>query len=252
MPTYAQLQACNPQAFTEAGQTYQKMAQGFAKVQHAFSTATNVMSGNWAGAARDMVLKKAGHLFGGLRSSTEESGSTGQVLIALGAALATAQASLRAAVATAHGVGLVVTPDGSVFNPNPVYNHAGNAMLGPVRAMIAAAVAAATAADSSAAAKIGVLAGGKLISTFGASGGTGATAVEQVAAVASGQSRIDGPGSAAVIAARVAGAPDFGSMGPVVRDTIDEVIKPTGTIGGNSIQAWVRRHSGENSGGDGD
>ena len=70
-------------------------------------------------------------------------------------------------MATAHGVGLVVTPSGDVPNPNPVYNQAGNAMLGPVRAMIAAAVAGGTAADAAAAGRIGALAAGKLVTTFG-------------------------------------------------------------------------------------
>jgi hypothetical protein len=246
MPTYAQLLACNPHAFTEAGQTYQRMAQGFGKVQQTFSQGMKVLSGEvWTGAARDAVLKKGTHLDGGLQASGQETNATGQALIAFGVALQTARASLRTAVATAHGVGLIVTPDGNVFNPNPVYNHAGNAMLGPVRGMIAAAVTAGTTADTAAAGKIATLAAGKLIATFGSQAGKGGQVVQQIAAIATGQTKVDTPGSAAVIAARAAGAPDLGTMGPVVRDTIDEVIKPSGTIGGDSIQAWVRRHTQE-------
>ena len=244
MPTYAQLLACNPTAFTEAGQTYKRMAEGFGKVQQTFSQGMKLLSGqNWAGAARDAVIKKGTHLDGGLQASGQETNSTAQVLTPLGQALQTAQASLRTAIATAHGVGLIVTPDGNVFNPNPVYNQAGNAMLGPVRGMIAAAVAAGTAADTAAAGKIATLAAGKLIGTFGSQAGRGGQVVQQIASIATGQTKVDTPGSAAVIAARVAGAPDFGTMAPVVRDSIDEVIKPSGTIGGDSIQAWVRRHT---------
>jgi hypothetical protein len=243
MPTYAQLMACNPHAFTEAGQTYQRMAYGFGRAQQAFSAGMKVLSGSvWTGAGRDAVLKRATHLDGGLTASGDESHSTGQVLITLGQALATAQASLRAAVATAHGVGLIVTPDGTVFNPNPVYNQAGNAMLGPVRAMIAAAVTAGTAADAAATGRIATLAGGKLIATFGSQGGRGAAVVQQIAAVATGQSTVDSPGSAATIAARAAGLPEFGSMEPVVRTAIDKVVNPKGTIGGDSIEAWTERH----------
>jgi hypothetical protein len=246
VPTYAQLLACDPHAFTEAGQTYQRMAQGFGKVQQTFSQGMKVLSGEvWTGAARDAVLKKATHLDGGLQASGQETNSTGQALIALGQALQAAQASLRSAIATAHGVGLIVTPDGNVFNPNPVYNHAGNAMLGPVRAMIAAAVAAGTAADTAAAGKIATLAVGKLIATFGSQAGRGGAAVQQIAAVATGQTTVDSPGSAAVVAARAAGLPDFGTLGTVARDAIDKVVKPTGTIGGDSIQAWTERHRGQ-------
>jgi hypothetical protein len=246
MPTYAQLMACNPQAFTEAGQTYQRMAQSFGKVQQVFSAGMKVLSSDaWVGAARDAAMKTGTHLDGGLTASGQETNSTGQVLVTLGQALTAAQASLRSAVATAHGVGLIVTPDGNVVNPNPVYNHAGNAMLGPVRAMIAAGVAAGTAADSAAAGKIATLAAGKLVATFGSKGGRGGAVVQQIAAVATGQSTVDTPGSAAITAARAAGLPDFGTMGTVVRDAIDKVVGPTGTIGVDSIQAWTERHRGE-------
>jgi hypothetical protein len=183
MPSYAQLTTCNPQAFIEAGQTYQRMAAGFGRVRATFGTAMAVLDANWQGAAKDVVTGRGLHLDGGLAAGGQEADSTGTVLLTLGHALVTAQTSLRAAVATAHGVGLVVTPTGDVVNPDPVYNQPGNAMLGPVRAMIAAAVAAATAADAAAAGKIGALAAGKLIATFGSDGGK-AAAVAPTAAVA--------------------------------------------------------------------
>ena len=70
------------------------------------------------------------HLDGGLTASGQEADSTAQVLVTLGQALATAQTSLRAAVATARGVGLIVPPTGDVLNPAPVHNQAGNACWG--------------------------------------------------------------------------------------------------------------------------
>lgn len=241
MPSYAQLQACNPHAFVEAGQTYQRMAQGFARVRSAFQQGMAVLDGNWQGVAKQVMSARGKHLDGGLVASGQEADSTGQVLVTLGQALVAAQGSLRAAVATAHGVGLIVTPDGSVFNPNPVHNQAGNAMLGPVKAMIAAAVAAATAADTAAAGKIGVLAAGKLVTTFGSSGGTGATVVQEVAAVATGQTRVDSPSTAATLAARVAARADFGHLGEVERAVIDQVVAPTGIIGSEGLAAWTAR-----------
>ena len=117
-------------------------------------------------------------------------------------------------------------------------------MLGPVRAMIAAAVAAATAADAAAAGKIGALAAGKLIATFGAQGGSAATVVQEVAAVATGQSTVDGPGTAATIAARVAARADFGRLGPVEREVIDRVTAPSGIIGSEGLAEWTRRQQG--------
>ena len=49
MPSYAQLTACNPQAFMKAGQTYQRMAQGFGRVRAAFGTGLAVhFNGNSA------------------------------------------------------------------------------------------------------------------------------------------------------------------------------------------------------------
>jgi hypothetical protein len=245
MPSYAQLSACDPHAFVEAGQTYQRMAQGFGRVRTAFQQGLAVLDANWQGAAKEIMTSRGQHLDGGLTASGQEAGSTGQVLVTLGQALTAAQASLRAAVATAHGVGLIVTPSGDVFNPNPVYNQAGNAMLGPVRAMIAAAVAAATAADAAAAGKIAVLAGGKLIATFGSQGGTAATAVQQIAAVATGQSPVDSPGTAATIAARVAARADFGHLGPVERAVIDQVTAPDGIIGSEGLAAWTARRKKE-------
>lgn len=241
MPTYAQLSACNPQAFVDAGTTYQRMAQGFGRVQQAFSRGMAVLDANWAGAAKELVTSRGRHLDGGLAAGGQEADQTGQVLVTLGRALATAQGSLRAAVATAHGVGLIVTPSGDVFNPNPVYNQPGNAMLGPVRAMILAAVAAGTAADAAAAGKIGMLAAGKLITTFGSKGGQAATVVQQVAAVATGQSTPDGPGTTATIAARVTTQAAFGTIGPVERAVIDQVVAPTGIIGSEGLAAWTAR-----------
>lgn len=241
MPSYAQLVACNPQAFVDAGTTYQRMAQGFGRVRAAFQQGMAVLDANWVGAAKDLMTGRGRHLDGGLVASGQESDQTGQVLITLGQALATAQASLRAAVATAHGVGLIVTPSGDVFNPNPVYNQAGNAMLGPVRAMIAAAVAAGTAADATAAGRIGVLAGGKLVSTFGSGGGQSATVLPAVAEIATGQSPVDGPRTAAAIAARVAARPGFGRLGPVDRREIDEVLGPVGVIGAAGLAEWTAR-----------
>jgi hypothetical protein len=241
MPSYAQLTACNPQAFLDAGQTYQRMAQGFGRVRAAFQQGMAVLDANWQGAAKDAVAGRGLHLDGGLVASGQEADSTGQVLVTLGHALVTAQASLRAAVATAHGVGLVVTPTGDVVNPNPVYNQPGNAMLGPVRAMIAAAVAAATAADAAAAGKIGALAAGKLIATFGSDGGTVAAVVQEIAPLATGGTTVDGPGSAAAIAAKVAARADFGHFGPVEREIIDRVTAPNGIIGSEGLAEWTRR-----------
>lgn len=241
MPSYAQLVACDPQAFVSAGQAYQRMAQGFGRVRAAFQQGMAVLDANWVGVAKDTVLGRSRHLDGGLAAGGQEADQTGQTLVTLGQALAAAQASLRTAVATAHGVGLVVTPSGDVFNPNPVHNQPGNAMLGPVRAMIAAAVAAGTAADSAAAGRIGVLAAGKLVSTFGSGGSGSAAVVQQVAAVATGQSPVDGPRTAAVIAARVAGQADFGALGPVDRRAIDEVVGPVGVIGAAGLADWLAR-----------
>jgi hypothetical protein len=241
MPSYAQLTACNPHAFIEAGQTYQRMAQGFARVQSAFKKGMAVLDANWQGAAKEVMTSRGQHLDGGLSAGGQEADSTGQVLVTLGQALTTAQTSLRAAVATAHGVGLIVTPTGDVFNPNPVYNQAGNAMLGPCRAMIAAAVAAATAADAAAAGRIGVLAGGKLIATFGSQGGQAATVVQEVAAVATGEQRLDRPSTAAAIAARVAARADLGHLGPVERTVIDQVVAPNGIIGSEGLAAWTAK-----------
>lgn len=245
MPSYAQLSACNPHAFVEAGQTYQRMAQGFARVRAAFQQGLAVLDANWQGAAKEIMTNRGTHLDGGLVASGQEADSTGQVLVTLGHALSTAQTALRAAVATAHGVGLIVTPSGDVFNPNPVYNQPGNAMLGPVRAMILAAVAAATAADAAAAGKIAVLAGGKLIATFGSQGGKAATAVQQIASVATGQTPVDSPGTAATIAARVASQADFGHLGPVERAVIDQVTAPDGIIGSEGLAAWTARRKKE-------
>ena len=244
MPSYAQLTACNPHAFIEAGQTYQRMAQGFARVRAAFGKGMAVLDANWQGAAKDIVTGRGLHLDGGLVAGGQEADSTGQVLVTLGHALMTAQTSLRAAVATAHGVGLIVTPTGDVVNPNPVYNQPGNAMLGPVRAMIAAAVAAATAADAAAAGKIGALAAGKLIAAFGSDGGKAAAIVPEIAPIATGETKVDGPGTAATIAARVASRADFGHLGPVEREVIDRVTAPTGIIGSEGLAEWTRRQQG--------
>jgi hypothetical protein len=248
MPSYAQLSSCDPHAFVEAGQTYQRMAQGFGRVRAAFQQGMAVLDANWQGAAKEVMTSRGQHLDGGLTASGQEADSTGQVLVTLGQALTTAQTSLRAAVATAHGVGLIVTPSGDVFNPNPVYNQAGNAMLGPVRVMIAAAVAAATAADAAAAGKIAVLAGGKLIATFGSQGGKAATVVQQIASVATGQTPVDSPGTAATIAARVASRADFGHLGPVERAVIDQVTAPNGIIGSEGLAAWTARRKKETGG----
>jgi hypothetical protein len=245
MPSYAQLSACDPHAFLQAGQTYQRMAQGFGRVRTAFQQGMAVLDTNWQGAAKEIMTSRGQHLDGGLTASGHEADSTGQVLVTLGHALSTAQTSLRAAVATAHGVGLIVTPSGDVVNPNPVYNQAGNAMLGPVRAMIAAAVAAATAADAAAAGKIAVLAGGKLIAAFGSQGGKAAAVVQQIASVATGQSPVDSPGTAATIAARVAAQADFGHLGPVERAVIDQVTAPNGIIGSEGLAAWTARRKKE-------
>ena len=244
MPSYAQLTACNPQAFIEAGQTYQRMAKGFARVRAAFGKGMAVLDANWQGAAKDIVTGRGLHLDGGLVAGGQEADSTGQVLLTFGHALVTAQTSLRAAVATAHGVGLIVTPTGDVFNPNPVYNQPGNAMLGPVRAMITAAVAAATAADAAAAGKIGALAAGKLITTFGSDGGKAAAIVQEIAPIATGGTKVDGPGTAATIAARVASRADFGHLGPVEREVIDRVTAPAGIIGSEGLAEWTRRQQG--------
>jgi hypothetical protein len=117
MPSYAQLTTCNPQAFIEAGQTYQRMAAGFGRVRATFGTAMAVLDANWQGAAKDVVTGRGLHLDGGLAAGGQEADLTGTVLLTLGHALVTAQTSLRAAVATAHGVGLIVTPTGTCSTP---------------------------------------------------------------------------------------------------------------------------------------
>lgn len=76
-----------------------------------------------------------------------------------------------------------------------------------------------------------MLAGGKLIATFGSQGGRAATVVQQVASVATGQTPVDSPGTAAAIAGRIASRADFGHLGPVERAGIDRVIAPDGIIG---------------------
>jgi hypothetical protein len=100
MPSYAQLTACDPHAFIEAGQTYQRMAAGFGRVRTVFQRGMAVLDANWQGTAKDLVTGRGLHLDGGLAASGQEADSTGQVLVTLGHALVTAQASLRAAVAT--------------------------------------------------------------------------------------------------------------------------------------------------------
>jgi hypothetical protein len=49
MPSYAQRSACDPHAFIEAGQTYQRMAQGFGRVRAAFRRGLAVLDANWQG-----------------------------------------------------------------------------------------------------------------------------------------------------------------------------------------------------------
>jgi hypothetical protein len=107
--------------------------------------------------------------------------------------------------------------------------------------MIAAAVVAGTAADSAAAGRIAVLAGGKLVSTFGSGGGRTAAVLQEVAAVATAQSAGAGPRAAEVIAARLARQADFGSLGPVDRREIDEILGPTGVIGAAGLSTWLAR-----------
>ena len=127
MPSYAQLTACNPQAFIEAGQTYQRMAQGFGRVRATF------------------------------------------------------------------GQGLAV------------------------------------------------LDAGKLIATFGSDGGKAAAIVPEIAPIATGETTVDGPGTAATIAARVASRADLGHLGPVEREVINRVTAPTGIIGSEGLAEWTRR-----------
>ena len=119
MPSYAQLTACDPHAFIEAGQTYQRMVQGFGRARAAFQQGLAVLDGNWQGAAKDVVTGRGHHLDGGLVAGGQEADSTGQVLLTLGHALVTAQTSLRTAVASAHGVGLIVTPTRPRPPPTP-------------------------------------------------------------------------------------------------------------------------------------
>jgi hypothetical protein len=174
MPSYAQLMACMPQTFVQAGETYRRMAEGFGRVQSIFERGMRVLDCDvWSGVAKQQANQRAGQLRGGLAAGGNEANKTGQVLVTLGHALQAAQTQLRTAVATATGAGLIVTPDGNVINPNPAFNHVGNAMIGPVRAMITAAVVQATAADTAAAGQIARLAVGELVSTFG--GGKAAT-----------------------------------------------------------------------------
>jgi hypothetical protein len=199
MPSYVQLTACNPQAFIEAGQTYQRMAAGFGRVRAAFQQGMAVLDGNWQGAAKDVVTGRGRHPDGGLVAGGQEADSTGQVLLTLGHALVTAQTSLRAAVA------------------------------------------AATAADAAAAGKIGALAAGRLIATFGSGGGKAAAIAQEVASIPTGETKVASPGTAATIAARVASRADFGRLGPVERDVIDRVTAPTGIIGSEGLAEWTRR-----------
>ena len=108
--------------------------------------------------------------------------------------------------------------------------------------MIAAAVAAGTAADAAAAGKIGVLAAGKLVATFGSGGGQAAAVVQAVAAVATGAVACRTVrGTAAAIAARVAARPTSARSGPVDRREIDQVVGPIGIIGAAGLAEWLAR-----------
>jgi hypothetical protein len=65
--------------------------------------------------------------------------------------------------------------------------------------------------------------------------------VQQVAPIATGETNVDGPGTAATIAARIASRADIGHLGPVEREIIDRVTAPTGIIGSEGLAEWTRR-----------
>jgi hypothetical protein len=68
--------------------------------------------------------------------------------------------------------------------------------------------------------------------------------VQEVAAVATGRTTVDGPRTAATIAALVAARADFGHLGPVEREVIDRVTAPSGVIGSEGLAEWTRRQQG--------
>jgi hypothetical protein len=78
------------------------------------------------------------------------------------------------------------------------------------------------------------------------SGNAGFLATPAMAALTrrTGESKVDGPGTAATIAARVASRADFGHLGPVEREVIDRVNAPTGIIGSEGLAEWTRRQQG--------
>ncbi len=185
MVSFQQLMACQPQRFTEAGQTYRRMAEGFGRVEGIFRQATRVISGTtqWSGAAQRQALDRANTLGKGLQAGGQETNSAGTALTTLGTALTAAQTALRAAVAEALTGPLIMTPDGQTVIPPWAYSWPAcvaelprlQALKAVVDVQIRAALTAATTADLTAAGAIGTLAVGQLVKDFGGSRAPAAT-----------------------------------------------------------------------------
>ena len=179
MVSFQQLMSCQPQKFTEAGQTYRRMAEGFGKVEGIFKQANQIISGtpNWSSVAQQAALNRSTTLSKGLQAGGQETNTAGTALTTLGTALTGAQTALRAAVAEAMTGPLIMTPDGQTIIPPWAYSWPAcveelprlQALKAVVDVQIKAALTTATAADMAAAGVIAKLAVGQLIKDFGSS-----------------------------------------------------------------------------------
>jgi Transglycosylase SLT domain len=179
MVSFQQLMHCQPQKFSEAGQTYRRMAEGFGKVEGVLKQANAVLSNNtdWVGIAQKQALNRSTTLTKGIQAGGQETNAAGTALTTLGTALTTAQTALRAAVAEAMTGPLIMTPEGQTIIPPWAYVYPASveelprlkALKAIVDVQIKAALTSATAADMAAAAAIAKLAIGQLIKDFGSS-----------------------------------------------------------------------------------
>jgi hypothetical protein len=179
MVAFQQLMSCQPQKFSEAGQTYRRMAEGFGKVEGVFRQANQIISGtpDWTSMAQQAALQRSNTLTKGLQAGGQETNAAGTALTTLGTALTAAQTALRAAVAEAMTGPLVMTPDGQTIIPPWAYSWPAcveelprlQALKTVVDVQIKAALTSATAADMTAAGVIAKLAVGQLIKDFGSS-----------------------------------------------------------------------------------
>jgi hypothetical protein len=179
MVSFQQLTSCQPQKFSEAGQTYRRMAEGFGKVEGIFRQANQVISGtaDWSSIAQQAALKRATTLSKGLQAGGQETNTAGTVLTTLGTALTGAQTALRAAVAEAMTGPLIMTPDGQTIIPPWAYSWPAcveelprlQALKAVVDVQIKVALTTATTADMTAAGALAKLAVGQLIKDFGGS-----------------------------------------------------------------------------------